>query len=304
MKNDLTRFIALTILASSFLSACKKDEVVNPVNNQQINTADHRTGLATCGNSTVVNLIAGQHIPAGTVTVTNTATDLLVTYTTTNGWYIKELHLYAGACAMIPANNSGNPIPGHFPYSNSFSGTGTITHTYSIPLSRLPACYCIAAHAVVSKPGAGIQTAWGQGTRIVSKGNWAMKFEYCTQRCEPVPDGCSFYPNPLISSPGAVWPTATVTVGGFVYTQAQANAIYNQPTTDARVAFIYIAAMRLSLGTGNLSPSADVWADVATVEAWLSTVGKLSPSNLPNAPATVLSAIGNISNWAVNHQCE
>lgn len=302
MKNSLAYFSVFALAAGSILSGCKKEEAITPLQTEVITTNQHRSGAVTCGESKVVNLIAGQHIVAGTVTVTNTATHLLVTYTTTNGWYIKELHLYAGDCARIPANNSGNPIPGHFPNKNTFSGSSITTYTYSIPLANLPECYCVAAHAVVSKPGAGTETAWGQGTRIVSKGNWAMKFEYCKQRCEPIPDGCSLYPDPIISDAGETWPSATVTVAGFTYTQSEANDIYSQPTTDARIAFIYIAAMKLS--GSNLSPTASIWADVATVEAWLATEGKLSPSNLPAAPSAVGSTIANISGWVNDNQCD
>ncbi len=302
MKKTLTIFTCFVLAVTVVLSSCQKDAdpVLSP---QQLSLSktqnQHRSVTATCGTATEVDLIAGQHIVAGTVTVANTATDLLVTYTTTNGWYIKELHLYAGDCSLIPVNQKGNPIPGHFPHSNSFSGSSTTTYTYSIPLANLPDCFCVAAHAVVAKPGAGTETAWGQGTRFVPQGNWAMKFDYCEQACDP---GCSFYPNPIIKDPTFYWPSPTVTIGGFVYTQVEANEIYNAPTTDARRAFIFIAAMKLS--TGYLSPGAPIWADVAIVEAWLATVGKLSPANLPTAPVDEEQSISNIVNWVENNQCD
>ncbi|HEX2684767.1 MAG TPA: hypothetical protein VHL77_12570, partial [Ferruginibacter sp.] len=98
-----------------------------------------------------VALIAGQTMNAGSVTVTNDASYIYVTYTTTNGWVLTETHLYVGDCALIPVNNPGNPIPGQFPYSGTHANL--TTYTYQIPISAIPAgsCGCIAAHAVVKQ---------------------------------------------------------------------------------------------------------------------------------------------------------
>lgn len=300
MKKPLN-LLVLAMYAAFVLQSCSKEaETITPNATAKSNSSQHRIAN-TCGEPKTVALIAGQNIVAGNVTVSNTETDLIVTYTTGHGWYIKELHLYAGDCARIPTNNSGNPIPGRFPFNNSFSGTATTTYTYTIPLANLPECYCIAAHAVVAKPGAGTETAWGQGTRFVSRGNWAMKFEYCTQRCEPV-EVCAYNPQEIIGNLSATWPTTTVTVGGFTYTQQEAYDIYNEPTTDAKTAFIYIAAIKLS--GANVPASEPVQADVATIDAWLATLGKLSPANLPYATGSEGSIISGIKGWADDNQCD
>ena len=148
-------------------------------------------GLVITGacEPTSVTLIAGQSMNSGSVTVTNDANFIYVTYSTTNGWVLTQTHLYVGNCALIPVNNPGNPIPGQFPYTGAHSNI--TSYTYQIPISKIPlgVCGCIAAHAVVKQlNGSGqviqTQTAWGQGSVINSNGgNWGMKFEYCS--CTP-----------------------------------------------------------------------------------------------------------------------
>ena len=138
---------------------------------------------------TEVTLIAGQTINAGTVNVTNDAVYIYVTYETANGYTLTQTHLYVGDCALVPVNNQGNPIPGHFPYSSTH--TNITSFTYQVPISAISAgtCGCIAAHAVVVKldPNGNIieqQTGWGNGRRInPNAGNWGMKFDYCS--CTP-----------------------------------------------------------------------------------------------------------------------
>ena len=133
-----------------------------------------------------VTLLAGQTMNAGTITVTNDAEYVYVTYATTNGWVLSATHLYVGDCALIPVNNPGNPIPGQFPYTGTHANL--TSYTYQIPLSQIPAgsCGCIAAHAVVKQYGANntliqTQTGWGEGVRInLTGGNWGMKFDYCS----------------------------------------------------------------------------------------------------------------------------
>lgn len=138
---------------------------------------------------TEVLLIAGQTMNAGSISVSNDAAFIYVTYTTTNGWVLTQTHLYVGDCALIPVNNPGNPIPGQFPYAGTHSNI--TSYTYTIPISKIPSggCGCIAAHAVVKQLNSSggtiqTQTGWGQGTLInMTGGNWGMKFDYCS--CTP-----------------------------------------------------------------------------------------------------------------------
>ena len=169
--------------ATNAPTAQNKATVQNVQNGPGVVTG--RTGITVCDPVTVT-LIAGQTINSGTVTVTNDADFIYVTYATTNGWVLTQTHLYVGDCALIPVNNPGNPIPGQFPYAGSHSNI--TSYTYQVPISQIPlgGCGCIAAHAVVKQLDANnqviqTQTAWGQGTLInLSGGNWGMKFEYCS----------------------------------------------------------------------------------------------------------------------------
>lgn len=193
MKSKLL-LIALAIAPLAFFS-CKKASPDAAADPGQTTTGGGNGGIfGRTGNdcpATTVTLFAGQTINAGTVSVTNDADYIYVTYTTANGWYLTQTHLYVGDCALIPVNNPGNPIPGQFPYSSTHSYA--TTYTYQIPLTAIPAevCGCIAAHAVVVRLNAtgGVietQTGWGNGTRInLSGGNWGMKFDYCS--CTPAP---------------------------------------------------------------------------------------------------------------------
>jgi hypothetical protein len=131
------------------------------------------------GTPTVTNIMAGQTIVAGTVTVVDDQAlgTLTVTYQLNNGWYLKEAHLHAGTIANIPTGNSGNPRPGQFANKKTNIAAGTQSCTFVIPLAGLPAdVVTIAAHAAIT--GTSNQTGWGQGQQINDGGSWAMRFDH------------------------------------------------------------------------------------------------------------------------------
>lgn len=203
MKKKLL-FIALFAAPIAFFS-CKKADLKPTVTEDQSASVQapqyvqglqnatpivNREGEEDCV-ATEVALIAGQTMNSGSVTVSNDADYIYVTYATTGGWVLTQTHLYVGDCAFIPVNNPGNPIPGQFPYSGTHNNLTTVT--YQVPISKIPAgsCGCIAAHAVVKELNSSggtiqTQTGWGQGTQInMGSGNWGMKFDYCS--CVPEP---------------------------------------------------------------------------------------------------------------------
>lgn len=60
-------------------------------------------------------LIAGQYYEAGTVTIHNNNSGLLIKVATANGWKFDELHVHAGwEENPVPTNKNANPIPGQF----------------------------------------------------------------------------------------------------------------------------------------------------------------------------------------------
>jgi len=138
-------------------------------------------------------LFVGQTIDAGTVCATVNGDDLDVTYTTTGGWELTEIHLWVGNnIADLPQTRKGNPIPGQFPFASG-DITGTTSYTVSIPLSELGfSCpdyqeYLVAAHAAVRKAlddgTVQTETGWSDGTGITDKGNWAT-ISTITLSCE------------------------------------------------------------------------------------------------------------------------
>jgi hypothetical protein len=189
-------FYAL-FLGAIFSTGCSKDQIGNDAQRELRQTTadrdddDDRGDEETepCATKTV-NLIAGQNTVAGTVSVTQDATSMYVTYTTTGGWVLSKTHLFVGACNAIPVNGGGNPVPGQFPYKTTHSNV--TTYTYVVPVSAigLNNCGCIAAHAALKKLNAAgnvvqQETGWGEGAAInPNGGNWAMKFEFCPVDCQ------------------------------------------------------------------------------------------------------------------------
>jgi len=129
-----------------------------------------------------VNLIAGQHHIAGTVTVDIDGENLIITYTTNGDWTIEATHLSIGNCAeqTIPTTGSGNPKVGHFEHSSDHND-GVNEVVYMLNASVLDDNYCFAAHAEVSGPTGG-ETAWAEGEEFPGN-NWAMYVDALLSDC-------------------------------------------------------------------------------------------------------------------------
>ena len=136
-------------------------------------------------NEECVTLYAGQHIDAGTVCVSSDETFLYVTYNTTDGWELQEVHLWVGTNLFdMPLTNSGNPKIGLFPYKAE--NLSTDTYTFTIPLSDLNVkcgeTLLLAAHAAIARDdgngGSDEETAWGDGDPVLDQGSWATYFSY------------------------------------------------------------------------------------------------------------------------------
>jgi len=162
------------------------------------------------------DLLAGQTIIAGEVCIDDVDTNgdnevdaITVTYNTSGGWELTEVHLWIGtATSQMPATRTGNPIPGQFPYSSG-DITGATTYTFTIPFTAFgydcdadpqPTLYG-AAHAALRKLNADgswqTQTGWGNGQRIVAKGNWATRFSFTIS--------CDEYEPPVYGDSETAW---------------------------------------------------------------------------------------------------
>lgn len=134
------------------------------------------------------DLVAGQTIVSGNIIVANDLDNLYITYKSSNGWKIKEIHLYVGPENEIPVNPANIPVPGQFPIKESFDPPVEVV-TYEIPLSELNGkCPVILAHAVVIN-GNQEETAWGKGERSfeemfqIKRWGWVIG-EFCPEECK------------------------------------------------------------------------------------------------------------------------
>ncbi|MBN2853103.1 MAG: hypothetical protein JXQ23_10255 [Clostridia bacterium] len=166
-KSVLLLFVVLVIL-SLFLVSCELPEL----------------------DTAVLN--AGQDIDVGDVIVTNNASHIYVGYQldadiAEEGWEIIEMHLaVVQTLEELPVNKAGNPLVGQFEFSRIYSfGDGIYEDYFEVMLPEEPDDdhYFIAAHALIARYNEDLQmveteSAWGNGTRFVTKGNWATYFEY------------------------------------------------------------------------------------------------------------------------------
>lgn len=134
-------------------------------------------------------MFAGQSIDSGTLTVTNDAENLTVSFSAASGWFFAETHLAVGSeLSDIPRTRQGSPIPGQFSLKSTHDPAVSEV-TYTISLAEYGFSFgdeiVIAAHAVVQniEDGEVIQqeTAWSFGPRFVARGNWATYSSYVIQ---------------------------------------------------------------------------------------------------------------------------
>ncbi len=150
--------------------------------------------LEICEPDTM-DLIAGQHIDSGDVTLINDGTTLLVTIQTQDGWQLSESHLQIGETLDdFPLTKKGNPKVGNFDYQREYNPLVT-EDTYEFLLADLGLSpgdtITFAVHTVVVQTDSdgeiiAEETAWKQGERFVEKGNWAMYNTYDIQECDVI----------------------------------------------------------------------------------------------------------------------
>jgi len=178
----MKKFLLLIgVMVVCAVSSCSDEQLVESSTNAELKTTND-----ICGEAKIVDLIAGQHINVGTVSVSNDDENLYVTYETSGNWYLTETHLFVGKESDIPLNGGGNPKIGHFPYSESHDDLKTFT--YTIELNDLDECFSVVSHAVVERieNGRRVQgeTAFGCGDKEFPGRRWGCYFEYCKQECD------------------------------------------------------------------------------------------------------------------------
>ena len=161
-------------------------------NNQSIDTIGIETkDQGNTENYYSTELIAGQNINVGLITVSDLDSNLDVTYETYGDWVITDVHLFVGELNDLPTSNGGNPKIGKFTYSKTYSPGTTMASFIDLYEIAANKCVWVAAHAVVLNTITGQEeTAWGLGVQINNSGNgngngngnggsWAMRFQVC-----------------------------------------------------------------------------------------------------------------------------
>ncbi len=193
LKTYVLVTLGLAAVGGLLLAGCSREDVVAPMNTLSMVAVGSVNGVP---GEYCTTLFAGQTIEAGTVCaeiIDNGDTEeLCLTYTTTDGWELIEAHTWVGEdLADMPQTRKGNPVVGNFPY-NSGDISGQTTYTVCVDLNQfgneggaVDLCGMMlyaAAHAALGKDtdGDGVydqtETGWGDGDRMVDRGNWATYF--------------------------------------------------------------------------------------------------------------------------------
>ncbi|MBZ5708838.1 hypothetical protein [Nannocystis pusilla] len=174
-------FVALTLLGFACDLARSKDT-------RTLTEVALLDSAEACGEASV-ELIAGQNIDVGEVTVYNDETTVCVAFTTEGDWYMTETHLAIATDPVGIPQMNGNPIPGQFPLHHE--DLWTQHDVFCVLLADIGAepgdPLYIATHAAVAQEIEGEivggETAWGQGHDFPG-GNWGMYFEYVPSTCD------------------------------------------------------------------------------------------------------------------------
>lgn len=191
-----TQNLLLTVLLSITFFNCNTEELSNEEINKNPNfrvveqiSNDSSNRLSLDDPCMTVNLIAGQHYDAGTVTIDASENDLIITYRTANGWGITDTHMSIGGCDLqsFPTNGQGSPKVGRFEHGTTHNGLVNEV-TYYISKDAVDDVYCFAAHALVEKDGMPDASAWAEGFDFGGN-SWAMYVEADKTDCDVIPTG-------------------------------------------------------------------------------------------------------------------
>lgn len=139
-----------------------------------------------CDEDGIVTLWAGKKYNAGTVSITEDANNLYVTYTTVGSWKLKETHLDISTSKYTKRGS-----PGQYDY-HATHANGTTTYTYTVAKTWAPGVSVnFLAHAVVGKYSgnncSSTETAYG-GTVVSPRyGSWFATFCYGLNDTPPPP---------------------------------------------------------------------------------------------------------------------
>lgn len=176
MKKFSLLFLVVSLTLG--INSCSKENIT-----PELSTFNAKDGgpYSPCGSVLESDLLAGQHMNAGVVKVSNNGDSIRVEVTMLNGWTMKLAHLYVGPASQAPLNKNGSPKNGHFPIQQSFNG-GSSGYVFMLPKGNLTGNIMVAFHAEVRSASGQQETAWADGLRFTNK-NWATFINYAIQEC-------------------------------------------------------------------------------------------------------------------------
>jgi hypothetical protein len=196
MKMEKCLFGILFVLAA--LVSCSKpesleDQIVSDSNDVLLATAVELKGyiasvpadikgIADTCKSKTFTLLAGKTTDVGSVVVANDKNFIYVTYNTTGGWNLAEVHLY-----VLDTEPTERLTPGQAPNKSGSLADGTTTYTFTIPLKEgeCGSTLWLQAHASVVKNGQAGETAYGGEIVIPDRGSWYGNISYTVECCNP-----------------------------------------------------------------------------------------------------------------------
>jgi hypothetical protein len=181
-------FLSLcAISVGLIMTACQKDDMIQRANERGASTSVHARSITPCGEPVSTPLIlttgpdAGTEV--GTVTVQNDNDTLCIVVTLLEGLNLTDIQLNVGNCDEIPVDDDGNY---DFAAFNLNTGLFDPVGEYVIEIdgADLPFvtgdCFCVALRATVDD-----EIAWGDGPYQSEGDSDDRAFDYCLQECPP-----------------------------------------------------------------------------------------------------------------------
>ncbi|HNP21058.1 MAG TPA: hypothetical protein PKM63_01510 [Panacibacter sp.] len=198
MKTIRIGMASLAVIATAILG-CSKADLTAP--RPSIETASFASESvaapnAVCGTPVVYNLIDSKKVPQGTITISNDATNVFVTFTSTNAnLKFQKATLVVGDLAHVSAatNLTVWPKVATGPSAPDFSMTfkpEVSTYTFTIPAANYSDCFLVNAFGKMVQRDANnkiIATdyVFFDSKTEVSTKCWSSYVEYCKQACPP-----------------------------------------------------------------------------------------------------------------------
>lgn len=186
LQLQIFAFLLISVLFLSGCNYCEIDKINSPSGQNITDFLEPQNGEINR------QILAGQNIPIGKLTVWNDNDNVYFRYSTRYKFEFSAVHLAAYPVSnQIPVNPSGCPQIGHFPYKQENLPVNTHIYTFSIPCSILAvgSSVYIAAHADAvlrnDNGSTSYETAWAEGQNFPGCSNWSMYFVYNVKNLKP-----------------------------------------------------------------------------------------------------------------------